>query len=139
MPDAHVSKHIIFALVARTSGRHHVRNEVVRSVHDGHDGDVDLDVIVPEMELHSVKPVDEYFIAGEVGAEVTFGASVDVIFAMREVHVVGIEFGCKGTTKNRHTQICMPIFLDFFILQLFTTSIGKILHLYMFFYIYFAL
>ena len=51
------------------------------------------------MGLHRVKPVDEYFIAGEVLTELVFGVSVTVIFSMREVHLKIYIFICIRT-KN---------------------------------------
>ena len=83
--DGAVGKRIVLHLVARAGGSEHISDDEMDSVHHPHDGDVDIDVIVPEMMLHSVESVDEYFIAGEVLTEVVFRCSVAVIFAMRVV------------------------------------------------------
>ena len=42
------------------------------SIHDAHDRDIYCDIVIAEMVLHSMEPVDEYNIAGEVITEVIF-------------------------------------------------------------------
>ena len=54
-------------------------------VHDAYDGDVDVQSVVPEMQLHSVQPVNEDFITGEVVAEVAFGQSITIIWVVVNV------------------------------------------------------
>ena len=80
-----VSNRVVLQLVAGALGGEHIRGEEMGGIHDAHDGDVDVDVVVLEMQLHSVKSVDEDVIAGEVLAELIFRLPVLVICAMREV------------------------------------------------------
>ena len=81
--QAVVGQYIVLQLVTGTLRGEHISGDEVRGIHDAHDGDIDIDVVVPEMVLHSVQSVDERFIGGEVLTEVVFGISVAVICAMR--------------------------------------------------------
>lgn len=52
-------------------------------IHDLHDRNIYRDIVIPEMALHSMKPVDEYFITGEVITEFVFRKSVAIIWVVR--------------------------------------------------------
>ena len=54
-------------------------------VHYLHYRYIDRDLILIEMRLHSVQPVNEDLISGEILTEFVFGTPVAVIFAMRKV------------------------------------------------------
>ena len=77
------------------------------SIHDLHDRNIYRYIVIPEMALHSMKPVDEYCITGEVITEFVFRKSVTKIWVVRlAAHVVHSfsQIGCKGTKKNGYMQ-----------------------------------
>ena len=104
-PVAVVGKHIVFHLVTGTLGREHVRRKVMNRVHQTYNRDRDIDAVVVEMRLHRMKPVDEYFITGEVLTEVIFRISVAKIWAMRQaVHVLFSKGLQRYNKKSRYAR-----------------------------------
>ena len=78
-----VGHHVVLQLIAGTLGGEHIGCDIVHGIHHTHNRDIDIDPVVVKMRLHSMKPVDEYLITGEIVTEVIFGVSVAVIWAMR--------------------------------------------------------
>lgn len=70
------------------------------SIHHTYHGNIYCNVVVAEVALHRMQPVDEYFITGEVLAEFVFGSSVSIIWIVREAQSVFlIRFSRKGLQR----------------------------------------
>lgn len=86
-------------VLAYLRGGEHIGREEMGGIHHAHHGDIHLHIITPQVELHSMKSVDEYFIAGEVITEIPFGQSVVIIFFMVDMQMGVFSRCAKRTAK----------------------------------------